>query len=139
MERAGRLIQNRKVSREIVTAEDIARAAWPAAVGKIIASHTSRVRLVRDKLVVEVGDALWQRQLHGLSSQILGRLAKLTGSNEIGSIEFRIGIPRREPQRAEIRQSGLFEAPPASGDEADSIPDAVLQKVYRLSRKKATA
>jgi predicted nucleic acid-binding Zn ribbon protein len=134
MERAARLIKNQKISRELVNDEDIARAVWPAAVGKKIADHTSRLKLVRHNLVVEVEDATWQRQLHGLSRQIVGRIQKLTGSDAVREIEFRIGVPRRQPQRAETREPGLFAAPE---DEADSIQDPVMQRLYRLSRKKA--
>lgn len=138
MERAARLFKNKQVSREVFSVEDVARAAWPTAVGKAIASHTSRVRLVRQTLIVEVEDAIWQRQLHTLSRQILDRLIKVTGSTQITDLEFRIGVPRREPQRAETRQPGLLSEPGAL-DEANDIQDAVLKKVFRLSRKKATA
>lgn len=132
MERAGSLLKDRKISREIVTDEDLARAVWPAAVGKAIATHTSRIKLVRTTLVVEVEDAIWQKQLYPLSGQILERLRKLTGSIPIESIEFRIGIPRRQAQRADSNlRSGAAE------DEAESIQDPVLKKVYRISRRKA--
>jgi predicted nucleic acid-binding Zn ribbon protein len=131
MERAARLIKNKKVSRELVSDDDIVRAVWPTAVGKTIADHTSRLKLVRKNLVVEVEDATWQRQLHGLSRQIVARIQKLTGSDAVQEIEFRIGIPRREPQRAETRE------PADRTDEAESIQDPVMQRLYRLSRKKA--
>ena len=134
MERVARLIKNKKVSQELVTDEDIAQAVWTAAVGKTIAKHTSRLKLVRQNLVVEVEDAVWQRQLHGLSWQIVNRIQKLMGSDAVQDIEFRIGIPRREPQRAETRHPSLFIG---SNDEADAIQDPVLQRVYRMSRKKA--
>ena len=134
MERAAKLIKNKKVSREIVTDEDIARAVWPTAVGKKIASHTSRLKLVRQNLVVEVEDPIWQRQLHGLSRQIVDRIQKLTGSDAVQEIEFRIGIPRREPRRSETRQPDLFNE---QTDEADSIRDPVMRRLYRQSRKKA--
>src|SRR5205823_14800353 len=107
MERAARLIKNSKLSRQVLTEDDLARALWPAAVGKAIAAHTSRIKLVRATLVVEVEDAIWQQQLYRLSSQILDRLRKLTGSDSIKEIEFRIAIPRREPQRVE-RKTGLW-------------------------------
>jgi len=116
------------------------RAAWPLAVGKAIARHTSHVRLVREKLVVEVEDAIWQRQLHTLSTQILDRLRKYTGSPLVSQLEFRIGIPRRSVQRAESTEhlaAGLRSQ--AHGDDAETILDPVLKKVYRLSRKKASA
>ena len=135
MERAARLMKNKKVSREMVTDEDVARAVWPSAVGKAIAAHTSRLKLVRNTLVVEVEDAVWQKQLFVLSYQILNSLHKLTGPSCIDSIEFRIGVPRRVPQRA-----GSLQAPATVPyDEAETIQDPVLKKVYRLSRKRATA
>ena len=107
MERAARLIKNSKLSRQVLTEDDLARAVWPAAVGRAIAAHTSRIKLVRATLVVEVEDGIWQQQLYRLSSQILDRLRKLTGSDSIQDLEFRIAIPRRQPQRVESQ-----EAPP---------------------------
>jgi hypothetical protein len=132
MERAARLIKNKNVSRQIVGDEDIARAAWPEAVGKAVTAHTLRLYLVRATLVVEVEDAIWQKQLYALSGQILQRLRQLTGTDQIENIEFRIGAPRRQPQRAECREAT------STGDESDRIQDPVLKKVYRLSRRKAT-
>lgn len=139
MERAAKIIKANKHSRQIMTDDDIARAVWPAAVGKAISCHTSRIKLVRNKLIVEVEDAVWQRQLHTLSSQIIGRLRVLTGSDVIDQLEFRIGIPRRHAQRAEVLNAPLFEDRSDSDDESHRIQDPVLKKLYRLSRKKAIA
>jgi predicted nucleic acid-binding Zn ribbon protein len=133
MERAARLIK-KKLSRELVTDDEIFQALWPDAVGKTIAGHTARLKLVRRTLVVEVEDAVWQRQLHGLSRQIIDRIQKLTGSDTVQDIEFRIAIPRREPQRAEQRKAEL---PVGHTDEANAIQDPVLQRLYRLSRRKS--
>jgi Dna[CI] antecedent DciA-like protein len=138
MERAARLIKNNKLSKKVFTEEDLARAVWPAAVGKAIAAHTSRLTLVRQTLVVEVEDAIWQKQLFTLRGQILDRLRRVTASDVVQDLEFRVAIKRRQPQRAETRESAASHLAPAY-DEADSIQDAVLKKVYRLSRKKATA
>lgn len=138
MERAARVINSSKITSKILPGEELARAVWPAAVGRVIAAHTSRMRMVRSTLVVEVADATWQKQLFGLSRQILDRLQKATGSNAITDIEFRLGIPRREPQRADGSRNPLF-ASAGAPDEAEQIQDLVLKKVYRLSRKKATA
>ena len=134
MERAARLIAKSKAPNRILTEDEIARAVWPGAVGKAIAAHTSRIRLVRSTLVIEVEDAIWQRQLHALTSQILERIRKVTGTETVRDLEFRIAIPRRHPQRAESSESVALEG---TNDEADRIGDAVLQKVYRLSRKRA--
>ncbi len=134
MERAARVVGSLKNANKLLSDEELLRAIWPVAVGKVIASHTSRLRVVRSTLVVDVADAIWQRQLFGLSKQILGRVQKVSGSTTITEIEFRIGIPRREPQRA------VTANPAESGiDEAEQIQDPVLKKVYRLSRKRFTA
>jgi hypothetical protein len=142
MERAARVVNSSKITGKILTDDELARAVWPAAVGKIIAAHTSRLRVVRNTLVVEVADATWQKQLFGLSRQILDRVQRASGSQVISEIEFRVGIPRREPQRADGSRSPLASVSNQATnpvDEAEEIRDAVLKKVYRLSRKKATA
>ncbi len=138
MERAARLIKRHKYSSGIIEDAAIIQGIWPTAVGKAIARHTGAVKIVRDCLVVEVEDALWQKQLHSLSGQIIERIQKLTGSDTIQRIEFRVGIPRRPAQRAEVRAAT---ASPVNEevDEADRIEDPVLKRLYRLSRKRATA
>ncbi|MGH9584396.1 MAG: DUF721 domain-containing protein [Bryobacteraceae bacterium] len=138
MERAARLIKKSKFSREVFSDEDLFRAIWPQAVGKAIAAHTAGLKLVRATLVVEVEDAIWQRQLYTLSAQIVSRLRKIAATNAVEQIEFRIAIPRRQPQRAESLQPAIS-AETAARDEADTIQDAVLKRVYRLSRKRASA
>lgn len=137
MERAARLINKSKLSRSVLSDDDLARAVWPAAVGKTIASHTVRVKIVRTTLVVEMEDAMWQKQLYPLASQILHRLRTVTGSSDIQDIEFRAAIARRQPQRAESREGGAVQ--PVHTDEADHIQDPVLKRVYRMSRKRASA
>jgi len=128
MERAAGLIKSKKLSREILSDEELARAIWPAAVGKAITAHTGRLKLVRTTLVVEVEDAIWQKQLHTLSAQILQRLRALSKSDFIADLEFRIGIPRKQTERATLR---------AAQDEAEQIQDPVMKKLYRMSRNKA--
>lgn len=143
MERAARLFKKNKYSREILSDSDIVRGLWQSAVGKAISRHTWKLTVVRETLVVEVEDAMWQRQLFPLSGQIIGRLQKLTGSSSIEKIEFRVGVPKRHMKREEsVRALQLQEIPGASElstDEADQILDPVLKKLYRISRKRATA
>jgi hypothetical protein len=133
MERAGRLISRLKLPDGILNPEDLARAAWPVAAGKRIVAHTKVAALVRSTLVIEVEDALWQRNLHALRNFLLRNLKDALGSTLVDDLEFRIAIPRRQPQRAETpRQARL-------NDEADRIADPFLQRAYRTSRKKASA
>jgi len=125
MERAGRVVGKLKVTTE----EQLAQAAWAQAVGKKIAGHTGNVSLVRDRLIVEVEDAIWQRQLFTLRRQILARVEQVMGTNLIQELELRIAVPRRGPQREER----------VSADDADAIKDPVLRNLYKASRKRAIA
>jgi predicted nucleic acid-binding Zn ribbon protein len=133
MERAGRLIGKLAVPKGTVSVEDLACAAWPAAVGRKVAARTRAARMVRSTLIVEVEDSLWQRQLFVLTRQILSNLARSLGPGLVEDLEFRVVPPRREPQRA--RQSMAEGA----GDEADGIADPVLRSIYKAARKKSLA
>jgi predicted nucleic acid-binding Zn ribbon protein len=132
MERASKLIQGLRLPGDTMDAEGLARAAWEQAVGKKIAGHTRATRMVRTRLIVEVEDKIWQRQLFTLTPHILHNLEKSLGRGMVEDLEFRIVPRRREPQRAE-------EAVRVTADEAESIADPVLRGIYRASRKKALA
>ena len=133
MERASKLIRGLRLPGDTITVEELARAAWPAAVGKRIAANTRAARMVRTRLIVEVDDRVWQRQLFGLSSFILKNLAKSLGAGAVEDIEFRIVPRKREPQRA------AQAIPSLPFDEAAGIEDALMRSIYRASRKRAQA
>lgn len=135
MERAGRLIAKWKLCTDCVQPDALARAAWPSAVGKRIASHSTATTLVRGRLVVEVEDYIWYKQLFGLRTDILKRLDEVLGSKVVTEIEFRLGVPRIQPQR-EVRRLPLLDG---HGDEADGIVNPALRRLYKTARKKATA
>src|SRR3954471_23075926 len=101
MERAGRVIGTLMLSKQGITDEQLALAAWPAAVGKTITSRTRPACLVRTRLVIEVEDAVWQKQLFALRGQILGRLEETTGRRIVEQLEFRVAIPRRQPAHSQ--------------------------------------
>ena len=133
MDRASKLIRALHLPGDTITTEELARAAWPGAVGKKVAAHTRPIRMVRTSLIVEVDDRTWQRNLFSLTPFILANLEKTLGRGAVGDLEFRI-VPRRiEPRRA-AQSLPLWPA-----DEAQGIEDPVLRSIYRLSRKKAQA
>jgi hypothetical protein len=88
--------------------------------------------MVRTRLIVEVEDIVWQRQLFALTRQILGNLEKNLGAGMVDDLEFRVVPRRRGPQRA-------AEVMPVSQDEAANIADPVLRSIYRAARLKAQA
>jgi len=133
MERASKLIRGLGLPGDTITESDLACAAWPQAVGKRIAAHTRAAKLVRRRLVVEVEDQIWQRQLFVLGNHIVRNLERQLGAEVVEDLEFRVVPRRREPQRA------AYSVPALSADEADAIEDPVLRSLYKTSRAKARA
>jgi len=136
MERASKLIRQLNLSGDIITPEQMALAVWPEAVGKRLASHTRAAKLVRTRLVVEVEDITWQRQLFALTPFIVRNLAKSLGPGLVDDLEFRVMPRRRDAIRA---QGSTNDVPPLFADDADAIADPVMRDLYKLSRKKALA
>lgn len=140
MERAGRIMTRLKSARKHFTLEELTCAAWPAVVGKRLAGRTRAVLLKGGRLVVEVEDDLWRRNLTALHGQIIRNFAELLESAAPSQIEFRIGIARRPPARAETPVPFALSAPVVEGgDDADGIVDPVLRRIYINSRRKALA
>lgn len=133
MERASKLIRGLRLSGDVITPEQLCCAAWPEAVGTKIARHTRPAKLVRTRLVVEVEDNTWQRQLFALTPHILKNLEKTLGRGLVEDLEFRIVPRRRDAVLARQAVAALLP------DDADSIADPVMRDLYKLSRKKAQA
>jgi hypothetical protein len=81
-----------------------------------------------------VDDAIWQRNLFGMSRMILAKLTENLGDGlVVDELEFRITPQRRGPQRAERS------TPAGPVDEADGIEDADMRRLYITSRKRELA
>lgn len=133
MERIGRSLAKMKLG-DAVSQQELACSAWTAAVGRRLNKHAWPKALVRDKLIIEVEDAIWQKQLYYLRFQIMPKLIGILGEGVVRDLEFRIATPRRPPQSAQT----LTESN-AVPDEADTISDSIFRMVYKQARKKASA
>ena len=120
-----------------MTPEMLLHAAWQSSVGKVIVEHTRVEAFVGGLLIIAVDDELWRTQLSTLSQQIKTRLVGVVGEGLVRSIEFRV-VPRRRPPARAVGAVAST-ANPAIEDEADKIEDPILSRIYRASRKKATA
>lgn len=129
MERISRIAGRSKAFKGAQTPEDLAQAAWTAAVGKRLASKPFRLCLFGSKLVVEVGDAVWQQQLTTMSAMLLEGMRKALGFQLVKELEFRVGAQTEAPRK------GVQSATPL--DEAESIQDPMLRLAYRSSRKRS--
>lgn len=134
MERAGRLFGKMHLPPEMADPGARVRGAWTRAVGKNVAKHTAVVALVRDTLVVEVEDSVWQRDLARLQHFVIRNLAKEMGEYIVKRLDLRPMPLRRRAQRAESARPTVV-----ATDEASQIEDPVLQMLYRRAAKKESA
>lgn len=128
MQRAGKLIGKLNMSRDPADAEARAIAAWRVAAGKKIAEHTRAASVVRNSLVVEVEDLVWQRQLNTLRHFLVRNLTDVLGDASITDIDFRPMHPRRKPPQ-----------PARTLPSQSQIEDPVLDLIYRQSKSRNTA
>ena len=132
MERAGRIAGKLQLAEGVADPGVLACAAWKAAAGKRIAGHTRAVSLVRGKLVIEVDDIVWQRQLYSLRHFLLRNLSRELGEGVVTDLDLR-PVPRKRGPQVEQRAR-----PAAIQDEATPIDDPFLRSLYREKlRKKA--
>ncbi len=117
----------------VLDSEQVACGAWARAVGPKLAKHTRAAKLVRGRLVVEVEDETWKRNLFTMSRHVLANLEKAIGPGLVSDIEFRVMPRRMEPQRATTLDPNRVAAPV---DEADGIRDPVLRRLYRDARNR---
>ncbi|MDX2181465.1 MAG: DUF721 domain-containing protein [Bryobacteraceae bacterium] len=131
MERVARLLT--KLKAKNLPLGQMVCAAWPEAVGKTVARRTRAVDLVGGRLIVEVEDMLWQKNLHGMRGQILRNLRPFV-DQAVTEIEYRIAIPRRPPGQAMDRTEDPAGERPFG--EAAGIADPLLRKLYLASGRR---
>ena len=124
MERAGRLFGQMNLPLE--TVEPRACAAWRVAAGSKVARHTRATALVRNTLIVEVADMIWQRQLSALRVHLLRNLARELGAGVVAEIDFRPTPARRPPQTAPSARPGA--------SSIEGIQDPVMALLYKRSQ-----
>jgi hypothetical protein len=135
MDQASRIIAQWSGASDLITGDRIACGAWKKAVGKRLGERTRAVKLVRDKLIVEVEDETWRKNLWGLRFQILKNLVKAIGPGIVENLEFRVMPARREAQR-EIIPALLV---PGLTDDSSEISDPGMRRIYRNARRRETA
>jgi hypothetical protein len=133
MDQASRIIARWTGVSDVIGHERIACGAWKKAVGRKIALRTRALKLVRNTLVVEVEDETWRKNLWGLRYQILRNLEKAIGPEIVTAVELRVMPPRFGPQR----EAGAALDVPL--DEAESIADPGLRRIYKAARRRETA
>jgi predicted nucleic acid-binding Zn ribbon protein len=63
---------------------------WAEIVGPQVAAHATPRSVRNGVLVLSVGDPAWATQLRFLEAELLGRIARTTGTDEVRSIQVRV-------------------------------------------------
>lgn len=66
-------------------------AAWNQVAGEQIVSRTKSLRFSKKRLIVDVQDETWRKNLDALSGQMLAKLNTSLGDGTVNFIEFRVG------------------------------------------------
>jgi|SRR5437868_4085570 len=66
------------------------KMAWSRAAGAGLRAHAIPFRLDGRTLIVSVADAIWQKQLQHMSSELIFRINNLLGQAIVESVTFRI-------------------------------------------------
>lgn len=110
-------------------------AAWKRAVGEPLCAVTRPGGHSTGRLVVEVRDAAWKRELERLAPEILARLARLLPFERIDAIVFRVdaGAPRTPPpDGARVRSVRAPGETPALAGRLEELADQELSDRLRL-------
>lgn len=83
-----KLLEATGASPEMV--EIAARIAWIRAAGEGLRPHAVPFRLFGKTLVVAVDDAVWQKQLQTMASELVFRINRMLGRSVVDFIEFRV-------------------------------------------------
>jgi hypothetical protein len=80
--------------------EIAAKIAWTRAAGAGLRPNAVPFRLYQKTLIVSVADAIWQKQMHPLSAELLFRINRLLGRDVVDFIEFRVDPATIDSARA---------------------------------------
>jgi len=124
-------------------AEAAAMAAWRRAAGEGLRWNAVPFRLYQKTLVVAVPDAGWQKQLEGMSGQLLFRINSMLGQAVVTFIEFRVDpktvekhrqiVGRQKDDHAEQEQLALRTARGKLKLAAKSIKDDALRHRFLIA------
>ena len=114
-------------------AEAAAIAAWKHAAGDGLKEHAVPLKLENRTLTVAVADAIWQKQLTSMRSQLLFRVNSILGQPVVGALEFLIDSKLAQPRvehAKEKDQSLDNEVPLELWSAANAIHDQKLRRSF---------
>ena len=114
-------------------AEAAAIAAWKHAAGDGLKEHAVPLKLENRTLTVAVADAIWQKQLTSMRSQLLFRVNSILGQPIVGALEFLIDSKLAQPRVEQLKAKDQpldNEVPLELWSAANAIHDPELRRSF---------
>jgi hypothetical protein len=105
--------------------EVAAKIAWSRAAGPGLRRHAVPFRLHGKTLFVSVADAIWQKQLHTMSAELIFRINKLLRREAVDAIEFRI-----DPAVFRNQNSAAVKS---KGESNQALPDSLISAAVEIA------
>jgi hypothetical protein len=116
-------------------------AAWPAAVGPMVAANAWPARIARDgTLHVNTSSSAWAFELGQLAPEIQAKLAEKLGEKAPKSFRFAVGhLPEADPPRLGETRPAAFEPTEEALQTAAALAAAIEDEELRERVQKAAA
>ena len=110
--------------------EQMVFAAWRRVAGDMLNERTKPLEYFENRLVVEVEDQNWQRNLETLAPEMVAKLNAATEQGAVKYIEFRIDRKQIERQLKRTIERPVDDVPDSLRAAADDIEDERLRKSF---------
>ena len=110
--------------------EQMVFAAWRRVAGDMLNERTKPLEYFENRLVVEVEDQNWQRNLETLAPEMVAKLNAATEQGAVKYIEFRIDRKQIERQQKPAMERTADDAPESLKSAAGDITDERLRQSF---------
>lgn len=108
-------------------AEEIIRCAWEHLAGKMLAVRTRPLRVFENRLIVEVPDSSWPRQMRRYENLLIERISRLIGEKVVTGLEWHVNPALATPLAAPTQTADAL--PPRIPPKTDASLEGAAQKI----------
>ena len=108
-------------------ADEVIRCAWEYLAGKVLASRTRPLRIFQNRLIVEVPDGSWPKQLRRYEGLLVERIQRLLGEEAVTAMEWHVNPGLATPVASPTPTVETL--PPRIPPQADSALEGAAEKI----------
>jgi hypothetical protein len=119
----------REMDVDAAAEEALVLAAWPEIAGEMLRDRTTALEYADRRLVIEVADATWKKNLEYLAPQMLAKLNRSLDRAKVDLLDFRVRKTGARKGRAGASLQSA-DVPPKISAAADQIADTALRENF---------